>query len=57
MKIHEYQARQILADAGIPVPSGQMIESIEAAAPAYKRAVAEAGLGDKGLVVDRKSVV
>ncbi|MBN8645135.1 MAG: ADP-forming succinate--CoA ligase subunit beta [Planctomycetes bacterium] len=56
MKIHEYQARQILADAGIPVPAGQMIESIEAAAPAYKRAVAEAGLGDKGLVVVKAQV-
>ena len=29
MKIHEYQARSLLADAGIPVPSGRMIESIE----------------------------
>ena len=56
MKIHEYQARQLLADAGIPVPPGQMIESIEAAAPAYKRAVAEAGLGDKGLVVVKAQV-
>jgi succinyl-CoA synthetase beta subunit len=56
MKIHEYQARQIIAEAGIPVPAGQMIESIEAAAPAYKRAVAEAGLGDKGLVVVKAQV-
>ena len=56
MKIHEYQARQIIADAGVPVPAGQMIESIEAAAPAYKRAVAEAGLGDKGLVVVKAQV-
>lgn len=56
MKIHEYQARQLIADAGIPVPSGQMIESIEAAAPAYKRAVAEAGLGEKGLVVVKAQV-
>ena len=29
MKIHEYQARSLLADAGIPVPSGRMIESVE----------------------------
>jgi succinyl-CoA synthetase beta subunit len=36
MKIHEYQARQLLSDAGIPVPSGRMIESIEDAAAAYK---------------------
>jgi len=56
MKIHEYQARQLLADAGIPVPPGQMIESIEAAASAYKKAVADAGLGDKGLVVVKAQV-
>ncbi|MDB4775921.1 succinate--CoA ligase subunit beta, partial [bacterium] len=31
MKIHEYQARQLLADAGIPVPSGQMVETVDAA--------------------------
>ena len=29
MKIHEYQARSLLVDAGIPVPSGRMIESVE----------------------------
>jgi len=31
MKIHEYQARQLLAEAGIPVPSGTMVTSIDAA--------------------------
>jgi succinyl-CoA synthetase beta subunit len=38
MKIHEYQARQLLASAGIPVPSGTVIESIEDAAAAFKQA-------------------
>ena len=27
MKIHEYQARQILSDAGVPVPAGTMVTS------------------------------
>ena len=29
MKIHEYQARTLLADAGIPVPGGRMVETVE----------------------------
>ncbi len=32
MKIHEYQGRDLLASFGIPVPPGQVIDSIEAAA-------------------------
>lgn len=43
MKIHEYQARQMLADAGIPVPAGRVIERIEDAASVYKQIAAEAG--------------
>jgi succinyl-CoA synthetase beta subunit len=31
MKIHEYQARQLLADAGIPVPPGACVTSADAA--------------------------
>ena len=31
MKVHEYQARQILADAGVPVPPGHVVESVEQA--------------------------
>lgn len=31
MKIHEYQARQLLANASIPVPAGTMVTSIEEA--------------------------
>ena len=36
MKIHEYQARQLLAEAGIPVPCGTMVTSVEAANEAAK---------------------
>jgi len=36
MKIHEYQARQILAEHGIPVPPAEVVRSPEAAADAYK---------------------
>ena len=43
MKIHEHQARDLLASAGIPVPPGRVIESIEEAAGAYKAAASEAG--------------
>ena len=37
MKIHEYQARQILADHGIPVPAGEVVRTPEAAADAFKK--------------------
>jgi succinyl-CoA synthetase beta subunit len=37
MKIHEYQARQILSDHGIPVPAAEVVRSPEAAAEAYKK--------------------
>src|SRR6476661_3062786 len=37
MKIHEYQARQILADAGIPVPSGEVVRTPDEAAEAFKK--------------------
>lgn len=56
MKIHEYQARQLLAEAGVPVPPGAVIDSIEQAAGAYKRAVSDAGLGENGLVVVKAQV-
>jgi len=36
MKIHEYQARQLLADSGIPVPKGMMIQSVQEAMSASK---------------------
>jgi succinyl-CoA synthetase beta subunit len=37
MKIHEYQARQILAENGIPVPPGEVVWQPEEAAAAFKR--------------------
>tara|TARA_R110000782_G_scaffold124058_7_gene215574 strand:+ start:276 stop:1475 length:1200 start_codon:yes stop_codon:yes gene_type:complete len=42
MKIHEYQARDLLASYGIPVPAGEVITSKEAAAGAYKSVTADA---------------
>ncbi|HMN95717.1 MAG TPA: ADP-forming succinate--CoA ligase subunit beta [Phycisphaerales bacterium] len=36
MRIHEYQARQLLADAGIPVPPGRMVQSVDDAAAEAK---------------------
>ena len=35
MKVHEYQARELLAEAGVPVPPAQVVETAEAAAGSY----------------------
>ncbi|HED54781.1 MAG TPA: ADP-forming succinate--CoA ligase subunit beta [Phycisphaerales bacterium] len=43
MKIHEYQARELLENAGVPVPAGTMLESIEDAAGVYKEVTDQAG--------------
>src|SRR6188508_268779 len=37
MKIHEYQARQILSDAGVPVPPAEVVRTPEEAAEAFKK--------------------
>src|SRR6476619_8378517 len=37
MKIHEYQARQILSDNGIPVPAAEVVRSPDEAAAAFKK--------------------
>src|SRR6476659_3322312 len=37
MKIHEYQARQLLTDAGIPVPSAEVVRTPDEAADAFKK--------------------
>jgi len=37
MRIHEYQGRQLLADAGMPVPAGAMVQSVDDAASEAKR--------------------
>ncbi len=40
MKIHEYQARDLLAAFGIPVPKGRMIDNVDQARDAFKQAIA-----------------
>src|SRR5436190_4484288 len=37
MKIHEYQARQILSEAGIPVPLAEVVRTPDEAAAAFKQ--------------------
>src|SRR5687767_9896824 len=37
MKIHEYQSRKILADAGVPVPPAEVVLKPDEAAEAFKR--------------------
>ncbi len=37
MKIHEYQARQLLAEAGVPVPPAEVASSVDEALAAYGR--------------------
>ena len=37
MKVHEYQARELLAGAGVPVPASEVIESAAAARAAHER--------------------
>src|SRR5436305_6882422 len=37
MKIHEYQARQILSDNGIPVPPAEVVRSPEEAGKAFEK--------------------
>ena len=37
MKIHEYQAQQLLADAGVAVPDAEVVESADAARAAFEK--------------------
>ncbi len=37
MKIHEYQARQILSEAGVPVPAAEVVRTPEEAAAAFRK--------------------
>src|SRR6201994_111568 len=37
MKIHEYQARQILSEVGIPVPPAEVVRTPDEAAAAFKK--------------------
>ncbi|MDH3585320.1 MAG: acetate--CoA ligase family protein, partial [Phycisphaerae bacterium] len=41
MKVHEYQARQILSDAGIPVPEALVCDQPADAAKAYEKLTAD----------------
>ncbi len=34
MKVHEYQARELLVDAGVPVPASHVVDTVEAAVDA-----------------------
>ena len=40
MKIHEYQGRDLLASAGIPVPAGKMVQTVDEAEAATKAVLA-----------------
>ena len=48
MKIHEYQAKSILAKYGVAVPRGEKVDTREDATEAAKRLF---GCGAKGVVV------
>jgi succinyl-CoA synthetase beta subunit len=37
MKVHEYQARQLLSDAGVPVPSAEVVETEGQAVAAFEK--------------------
>ncbi|NOX59275.1 MAG: ADP-forming succinate--CoA ligase subunit beta [Planctomycetes bacterium] len=37
MKIHEYQARDLLGDAGVPVPPSSVVDSVEEAVAAFQK--------------------
>ncbi len=52
MKIHEYQARELLHSYGIPVPPGRMITSIDEASKAYR----ETAGNDGGLAVIKAQI-
>ena len=37
MKVHEYQARELLADAGVPVPNSSVVETVDQAVAAFAK--------------------
>ena len=41
MKIHEYQGRELLAGAGVPVPDGSMVMSVDEAVHQTKQLLDE----------------
>ena len=56
MKIHEYQARQILAEAGIPVPPAEVVRTPEEAADAFKKFSQSGGAGAPAMCVVKAQV-
>jgi len=56
MKVHEHQARDILAAAGVPVPSGTVVTDSADAKDTYNQIVKDENLGDNGLVVVKAQV-
>jgi succinyl-CoA synthetase beta subunit len=48
MKIHEYQARELLAGAGVPVPAGRMVQGVDDAEKAARDILAN---GAKQVVI------
>jgi succinyl-CoA synthetase beta subunit len=52
MKVHEYQARDLLAGAGIPVPPGAVVQTVEEAETQAKQLLA----GDTSIVVVKAQV-
>ena len=53
MKIHEYQGRQLIQQAGIPVPAGTTVDNVDQAVAAFKAAV---GTGAGGMAVVKAQV-
>ncbi len=37
MKVHEYQARELLADAGVPIPPSHVVETVDEAVGAFSK--------------------
>src|SRR5919106_1744218 len=56
MKIHEYQARQILADAGVPVPPAEVVRTPDEAADAFKKFAQAAGANSASMCVVKAQV-
>ncbi|MFT5424595.1 MAG: succinyl-CoA synthetase beta subunit, partial [Phycisphaerales bacterium] len=57
MKIHEYQARELLASYGVPVPAGEVITDPSQAAAAYSKVTSDTGPdGEGGLAVVKAQV-
>src|SRR5690606_33023830 len=52
MKVHEYQARELLARAGVPVPPGAIVQTVDEA----ERAAAEIFKAGHSLVVIKAQV-